>query len=182
MSTNKISQPLLPGFEAQAIILDAYLSDMPLDEICRRFRFRNVKALYKRLPKNVRRIKPVAPMTREEIINRASGSVRALAKQYGFSKTTIHRLRTSGDDHYRDEDEEEELEVAYQSIVWRCPDHGKVSVSPCPICAARGVTRTYSISRSPSGVEDSNASRREATTATTNASRREATTNWTVLS
>ncbi len=138
---SKISQPLLPGFEAQAIILDAYLSDMTLEEICRRFHFRNVKALYKRLPKNVRRIKPVAPLTREEIINKASGSVRSLAREYGFSKTTIHRLRTSGDDHYRDE-EDEESEVAFVPISWRCPDHGRVSVSPCPICAARGVTRT----------------------------------------
>ena len=136
---SKFAQPLLPGFEAQAIILDAYLSDMTLDEICRRFHFRNVKALYKRLPRNVRRIKPVAPTTREEIINKASGSVRSLAKQYGFSKTTIHRLRTSGDDHYRDEDEE--LEMAFVPISWRCPDHGKVAVSPCPICAARGVVR-----------------------------------------
>ena len=137
----QFSQPLLPGFEAQASILDAYLSDMTLEEICDRFHFRNVKALYKRLPRNVRRIKPVEPKTREEIINRASGSVRSLAKQYGFSKTTIHRLRTSGDDHYRDEESNEDMEMDFVPIAWRCPDHGKVAVSPCPICAARGVVR-----------------------------------------
>lgn len=135
-------QPLLPGFEFQSAIVDAYLAGLSLDAICAKFQLPHKKSIYKRLPKNLRRVKTVSPETREEIINRASGSVRSLAKRYGFSKTTIHRLRTSGDDHYRDEDEEdEEMEMAFMPISWRCPDHGKVAMSPCPICAARGVVR-----------------------------------------
>jgi hypothetical protein len=137
----KFVQPMLPGFIKQSAVLDAYLAGTPLQSICDQFGLPHIKRLYQLIPRDVRRIRTVRPETREEIIHHARGSVRSLAKQYGFSKTTIHRLRTSGDDAYRDEEIEEELEVVYQSIVWRCPDHGKMSVSPCPICAARGVVR-----------------------------------------
>jgi hypothetical protein len=127
-------------------ILRDYHRGVKLDVILKRYRIKNVKFIYKYiLDDGTRRLHPVPPDVREAILSSEKQiGVRVLAAKFGISKTTVHRIRTSGFDHWADDDEsqiDDEETVAFVPHTWRCPDHGKVTMSPCPICAARGVTQ-----------------------------------------
>lgn len=122
--------------QREEIIRD-YQRGVKLDDIVERYGMPHKKMIYKCIGEEPRRAKFVPEEKRQAILNAERGSVRSLARLFGVSKTTIHRIRTSG--HLDWEDEEEESEISYINHYWRCPDHGLVNMSPCPICAARGV-------------------------------------------
>lgn len=128
-------------------IIRDYQQGVRLDVILERYRMNNVKFLYKYiLDDGTRRVHVVPPEVREAILSAGPLSVRVLAAKFGYSKTTIHRIRTSGFDNWNDGDErtiddDESETVTFVPHTWRCPDHGRVTMSPCLICAARGVTQ-----------------------------------------
>ena len=123
----------------RAEIIRDYQRGVKLDDIMERYGMPHKKFIYKCLGDLPRRTKLVSEDKRRAILNAERGSVRSLARLFGVSKTTVHRIRTSG--HLDWEDEDEESEISYIDHYWRCPDHGGVNMSPCPICAARGVIR-----------------------------------------
>ena len=132
---------MLTEQERQAAV-DAYRGGMSLDEICSRWNLPHYNAFYSKILRDgERRVKSVPRETREAILSAEHGSVRSLAARYGVSKTTVHRIRTSDYLEWDDDDADELETVQFVDHYWRCPDHGGVNVSPCPICAARGVIR-----------------------------------------
>lgn len=124
----------------RAEIVRDYQRGVKLDDIMERYGMPHKKMIYKCLGEEPRRAKFVPEEKRQAILNAERGSVRSLARLFGVSKTTIHRIRTSGHLDWEDEDEDA-YAVHYIDHYWRCPDHGGVNLSPCPICAARGVIR-----------------------------------------
>jgi hypothetical protein len=122
--------------QREEIIRD-YKRGVKLDDIVERYGMPHKKMIYKCLGEEPRRVTLVSEDKRHAILNAERGSVRSLARLFGVSKSTVHRIRTSG--HIDWEDDEEESEISYIDHYWRCPDHGGVNISPCPICAARGV-------------------------------------------
>jgi transposase-like protein len=126
--------------DRQGIIAD-YRRGVLLGEICKRWNLPHFRAIYGILGDEPRRTQKVTPEDREAILNAGRESVRAIAARFGYSKTTIHRIRTSGFDTAEIDEDADEIKIGYIETVWRCPEHGRVTVSPCPICAALGVIR-----------------------------------------
>lgn len=123
--------------QREEIIRD-YKRGVKLDDIVERYGMPHKKMVYRCLGEEPRRTKFVSEEKRRAILAAERGSVRSLARLFGVSKTTVHRIRTSG---YLDweEDDDDQNAVHYIDHYWRCPDHGGANMSPCPICAARGV-------------------------------------------
>lgn len=136
MMTKSKSQRIMAR---KAKIIRDYQKGVKLDDIMKRYGMPHKKFIYKCLGDLPRRTRLVSEEKRQAILEAVGGSVRSLARRFGVSKTTIHRIRTSGFDKWREEDEVET--VTFVPHTWRCPDHGRVTMSPCPICAARGVTQ-----------------------------------------
>ena len=117
-------------------IEERYRRGVPIRRIMEDCNITKLHSLYRLLPSDCRRIKAVGPEVRDQIFSHPKAPVRAIATKFGVSKTTVHRIRTSGDRDWHAEDIDEPEEVVFHAADWRCPEHGVMSVHPCPACEA----------------------------------------------